>query len=346
MENNPYILESIRNTYQYVFLDEFQDTTVLQYELLNLCFGKTSNIITAVGDDRQKIMGWAGAHPDAFSIFEQEFSANTHQLFLNRRSDLKIQKLLQEVNNYAQGEQLGQDGYISSEIKSDALLQVRTFDNDHDETENIVESIQILCGEGVAVEDICILVKQLPDHYVEQLSPILNQIGINTRNEAYFQDLLKENIVQLILNTIMSAIDKRNSHSWVSVLQLKRSFSKQNIFFEPKVEEKFVEETKSFLLFLGKKLGKVDDFEGLFDTFKDILIFYGMDNIRAQFNEYTNLSYLELLIESLCDSLFSYYEKYESWKEAILYLNGKNCVPVMTIHKSKGLEFHTVFLLG
>ncbi|MBN0537507.1 UvrD-helicase domain-containing protein, partial [Pseudomonas aeruginosa] len=52
---------AIRQTYSDVFLDEFQDCTNLQYELLKLAFQDTSIRLTAVGDTKQKIMGWAGA---------------------------------------------------------------------------------------------------------------------------------------------------------------------------------------------------------------------------------------------------------------------------------------------
>lgn len=48
----------IRQTYSDVFLDEFQDCTDLQYELIKLAFQGTSARLTAVGDTKQKIMGW------------------------------------------------------------------------------------------------------------------------------------------------------------------------------------------------------------------------------------------------------------------------------------------------
>lgn len=179
LENNPDVVESIRKTYKMVFLDEFQDTTVLQYELLSLCFKGTENIITAVGDDRQKIMTWAGAHPNAFSTFEDEFEANQHALYINRRSDIKIQKLLQELNEYAQGDFLGKDDDLATEVNSDAIVQVKTFCSSDEETLNIIDMIQNFLNEGKDVEDICILVKQLPDDYVDQLKSQFNNVGIN-----------------------------------------------------------------------------------------------------------------------------------------------------------------------
>ena len=52
---------AIRQTYSHVFLDDFQDCTDVQYQLINACFQGTSVRLTAVGDTKQRIMGWAGA---------------------------------------------------------------------------------------------------------------------------------------------------------------------------------------------------------------------------------------------------------------------------------------------
>jgi DNA helicase-2/ATP-dependent DNA helicase PcrA len=65
----------LQKTYAFVFLDEFQDTTSTQYDLLKACFHQSNSVLTAVGDDRQRIMGWAGALPDAFLHFRHDFAA-------------------------------------------------------------------------------------------------------------------------------------------------------------------------------------------------------------------------------------------------------------------------------
>ena len=56
LETNPLILKSLRKAYSQVFLDEFQDTTRLQYALVKVCFYGSETAITAVGDNRQSIM--------------------------------------------------------------------------------------------------------------------------------------------------------------------------------------------------------------------------------------------------------------------------------------------------
>jgi superfamily I DNA/RNA helicase len=66
---------AIRQTYGDVFLDEFQDCTNDQYELVKSTFQGTSIRLTAVGDTKQKIMGWAGALEGIFQTFAVDFNA-------------------------------------------------------------------------------------------------------------------------------------------------------------------------------------------------------------------------------------------------------------------------------
>lgn len=62
-------------SYAYVFVDEFQDTTDEQYELLQLLFQNSDTKILTVGDINQSIMLWAGARQTVFTDFLNDFSA-------------------------------------------------------------------------------------------------------------------------------------------------------------------------------------------------------------------------------------------------------------------------------
>ena len=81
----------------HVFLDEFQDTTKVQYDLVRTCFGQQDATLTAVGDDKQRIMVWAGADREIFRRFEDDFSAGKKRLMVNHRSAprlVQVQKTL------------------------------------------------------------------------------------------------------------------------------------------------------------------------------------------------------------------------------------------------------------
>ena len=84
---------AIRQTYSHVFLDEFQDCTAEQYALIAACFGGTSTFLTAVGDTKQSIMGWAGALEGIFQTFADAFDALPSNLYQNFRSAPRLRRM-------------------------------------------------------------------------------------------------------------------------------------------------------------------------------------------------------------------------------------------------------------
>lgn len=75
LESNAYAVGGTRQTFSHVFLDEFQDCTKPQYEMIKLAFGQASQVLTAVGDTKQRIMVWAGALDGVLQTFAEDFSA-------------------------------------------------------------------------------------------------------------------------------------------------------------------------------------------------------------------------------------------------------------------------------
>ena len=69
------IWKAIRQSYSHVFLDEFQDCTNVQYNLIKTCFEGSYAKLTAVGDTKQRIMGWAGALEGIFQTYADDFDA-------------------------------------------------------------------------------------------------------------------------------------------------------------------------------------------------------------------------------------------------------------------------------
>ena len=106
VDHNPVINHAIRATYSHVFVDEFQDTTYVQYELMRSIFGGSDTIITAVGDDKQKIMGSAGAQNHSFREFTADFlgggaalGRSRLTLKFNYRSNARIVEILKTLRS-------------------------------------------------------------------------------------------------------------------------------------------------------------------------------------------------------------------------------------------------------
>lgn len=84
---------AVRQTYSHVFLDEFQDCTKEQYALIQAAFHGTDVILTAVGDTKQRIMGWAGAFEGIFKTFADGFGAHPLYLYQNFRSMPRLRRM-------------------------------------------------------------------------------------------------------------------------------------------------------------------------------------------------------------------------------------------------------------
>ena len=85
-ESNPEVLQKYRRRFQYVLVDEYQDTNLLQYKLIEMLCREHRNICV-VGDDDQSIYGWRGADIRNILEFEKDFEgAKVIRLEQNYRS--------------------------------------------------------------------------------------------------------------------------------------------------------------------------------------------------------------------------------------------------------------------
>lgn len=90
LQKNPHIVREYKKQYQYICVDEAQDTNQVQYELIKILAGKDPNLFM-VGDEDQSIYGFNGAYPELLLSFDKDFpSAKILKLEQNFRSTPQI----------------------------------------------------------------------------------------------------------------------------------------------------------------------------------------------------------------------------------------------------------------
>ena len=90
LSDHPPVLESYRNRFRYVMVDEYQDTNFAQYQLVRLLTAQSRNLCV-VGDDDQSIYGWRGADIRNILDFEKDYpDATVIKLEQNYRSSANI----------------------------------------------------------------------------------------------------------------------------------------------------------------------------------------------------------------------------------------------------------------
>lgn len=346
LETNPLILKSLRKTYSHVFLDEFQDTTRIQYALVKICFHNSETSITAVGDNRQRIMLWAGAKPDIFDSYKKDFNSKEYSLVMNHRSAPRLLEIQKIVNNYLQ--EIPFSPIANPKWTEDeGVAEIWYFNDSITEIEHIAERItQLIHQQQISYRDICIIVKQSVQQFSDEIIEVLEKVNIQARNEAKFQDLLKEDMILLILNTLKSALDVRDSDSWSFIWEAKIFFEGKSGTVDPIIIDKLRKQLKTMLRIVKTKLMKVTQQEDLDILLIEILDFYDVNKLSKYYPQYLQGKYINKLREELTSYLYQYYTSRNDWLAAIDSFQGNDSIPIMTIHKSKGLEFDVVFFVG
>lgn len=346
LETNPLILKSLRKTYSHIFLDEFQDTTHLQYALVKVCFYNSGASITAVGDHRQRIMLWAGAKSDIFNSYKKDFNSHEYTLVMNHRSAPRLLEIQKIVNNYLQDVPFAPVPNPKW-AEDEGVAEIWYFKNSIIEAEYIAERItQLINDQQIPHKEICIIVKQSVQQFSDEIIEVLDKANIQARNEAKFQDLLKEDIVLLILNTLKSAMDVRDSDAWSFIWEAKIFFEGKSGTVNPLIIDELRKQLKVKLKTVRNELLKITHQEELNILLMDIVNFFDVAKISKNYPQYLQGQYINKLREDLTDSLYQYYLSKNDWIAAIDSFQGNDSIPIMTIHKSKGLEFDVVFFVG
>ena len=137
----PELVRHLRHQFQYVVVDEYQDTNDVQYELLKLLINPETKNVTVVGDDDQSIYGWRGANIKIIRNFHRDFAPVTIvKLERNYRSTANIVKGAGSViaHNVRPAEM--QKNVFSKE-EAGELIHVRYFEDDRSEASNIAKTI-------------------------------------------------------------------------------------------------------------------------------------------------------------------------------------------------------------
>ena len=373
-QTNPDVLEHYQDRFQYIMVDEYQDTNTVQFLLVSLLAKKYRNLCV-VGDDDQSIYKFRGANIYNILNFEKVFpDAQVIRLEQNYRS---TQNILNAANGVIANNKGRKEKKLWTENQKGELVHFKQYDTEYDEADGVVSRINFLAMRGVQYKDMAILYKT------------------NAQSRIFEEKLKQKNIPYAIVRGI-SFYDRKEIKDLMSYLKVVDSgmddLSVKRIINVPKrgigqttinrLQEFAILNQMSFLdaVFnadeipeVTRALAKLHKFADMIEEFREYASEHEISELLEHILDVTQYR-VELEVEGTDESIsrledieelfndIAYYEEEEENPNLRDFLAEKdmytlnagidnledenNKVLLMTLHNAKGLEFNNVFLGG
>ena len=372
-ENNSKILQHYKKKFNYLLVDEFQDTNKAQYELLKLLVNKDKKICV-VGDDAQSIYSWRGANIGNMLDFKKDFpKQKLFKLQQNYRSTKTILNAADSVikNNAGQIKKT-----LWTENNDGELLTLIKCADEKDEAYQIAKHIKHeISKKKLSLKDFAILYRTnaqsraLEDIFRKEKIPykIIGGIEFYQRKEvkdivAYLRVISNqrdEESLLRIMNFPQRGIGNTTIKRMIAFarkLDLTLFDTMARVFEVIDIKERIQKNVKSFKILLDKyiqlkdKLSVGELTRALVDEL-GVLRMFKEENTPESMARWENVNELLSALSEFSDSnknatLEQYLEEVSLITGVDMYDEVKNNVTFMTIHSAKGLEFPVVFVSG
>jgi superfamily I DNA/RNA helicase len=342
LASNRYARGGLRQAYSHVFLDEFQDATKDQYELVEAAFLGAGVILTAVGDVKQRIMAWAGALDGIMQAFAEDFDASSLPLYQNFRSAPRLRRMQNRMIRQMDPAAASHEADL---VGDEGVINVLHFDSHVEEAEAVADLIDGWLAEGVPPSEIAVLVRQQPQHVAEVLCEELHDRGIPYRNEQESQDLGAEPVAALIFNFIRVVTTDRHPDAYAEFMRVASRTSATE-----EVALQFDNQLKRLLRDARAAVRNPTFAKGNLDAWRSVisklLKLVSRPVLNALSPTYQQGSRLGEVIEDALAAFGKALVVDGDPVEAIKRLSELDAVRILTIHKCKGLEFDKVIVLG
>jgi superfamily I DNA/RNA helicase len=342
LKANAYARGAVRQTFTHVFLDEFQDATSTQYELLKAVFGESRAELTAVGDVKQRIMAWAGALDGVLKTFAEDFDAAPLPLYQNFRSAPALRRMQNRMIRRMDPEAASPDEDL---VGDGGCIQVLPFDDQGAEAEAVVRAVRAWLDDGTPPSEIAVLVRQQARLVTGTLCDTFQELDIPYRNEQESQDLSAEPAAALIFNFLRVVADDRQPDAYA---ELMRIAGRASVIEEAAVRHDRL--LKQLLQDLRASVREPDFDASDLVTWRPVIARFLESVTRpalvALSAAYAQGSRLDDVVAEAIDAFGRELAVDGDPAAALKRLSEIDAIRILTIHKCKGLEFERVVVLG
>lgn len=352
VRTNPIVRQALQLSYSHLFMDEFQDTTQVQYDIVKGIFLGSPAIVTAVGDNKQQIMRWAMAMDDPFSLFEVDFKAKRTPLKNNYRSSPDLVRIQDILARSIDAKTVMPVSQTLGTIVGNSC-EVWDFKTETQEAKYLANFVASEMAQyNLKPRDFCLLVRVRAADYMKILEPAFAANGMQLRNEAAavgevaLQELLSETVSDILVILLRLITSERAGRYWTDCLEAvcyMRGLAFDDDSGHAKVSKALDALARDFKAAYPAPVANRAQAEAVVTKLID---FIGRQSLLTASPAYRQGDWMAKVVEAATRHLEASCKGVKDWNQGLDAYEGTQSIPLMTIHKSKGLEYHTVIFVG
>ncbi len=368
----PEVLQKYRSKFRYILVDEYQDTNVMQYHIVELLAREHGNICV-VGDDDQSIYGWRGADIRNILDFEKDFpGAKVIRLEQNYRSTSNI---LDAANAVIENNQGRKSKKLWTDNGRGDRIETFTADSERDEAHFVCRKIMEGVRNGMNYGDFAVLYRMNAQSRIPETTMVNYGIPNKVYGGQRFYERKEIKDIMAYLRLIYNPFDDialkriinvpKRSIGDASIAELARVAEQEGksmlvaALTSENIDPRAMKKIKPFADTMGEFIalsrtmplseftwGMISALE--YETYlkaedKRGEVESRMDNLRELIG---NIKEIKKDLPEGEDALRAFLENVSLVSDIDSMNDGNGAVALMTLHSAKGLEFPVVFMIG
>lgn len=317
------------NLWHHILVDEFQDTSIIQYKIVEYLYNRDkTKTLFIVGDLNQSVYSWRLANPENIDNFKKKYNPSICNLTYNYRCSSNI---IKHANNFLQ---FGKP--MTAKSSFEGKVSITQFSSQEDEAEKIASAISKMND----FENTAILFR------VNTRTLLFERVFSQRRIPYKIVGALpfyRRKIVKDLISFLKAAKNRSDIESLVRIINVpKRGFGERK-------KERLLHKGWPYLSDISKEMPLIASFIDLLDRIKTMKPLNAINEIlnHTSYRALLNKDKDKILLDSFLDVVagFNTIEELILASTFIEEDSGYG-VKLMTAHASKGLEFDRVFVVG